>query len=192
MLAYGIVIKTTGHIECKSMGEEYPRLRFADAPRPQVKQRFVIKLADGAAVAAFHVVCENLQLRLGVYRRLLADEQVVVLLEGVGLLCIEAHEYLAIEHGGGGILRNILIPLVAFAMRFHVVHDGVVIHQLVSCRKRDALQVAFHLAVAQSNVDVVSHECCTGKRAIVIVIQAVFFLVHFRVVDVTALFAGHL
>src|SRR5690606_24462097 len=126
MLAYGIVIKTTGHIECKSMGEEYPSLRFADAPRPQVKQRFVIKLADGAAMAALHVVCENLQLRLGVYGRLLSDQQVIVLLKGVGLLCIEAHEYLAIEPGGRGVLRNILIPLVALATRLHVIHNGVV------------------------------------------------------------------
>src|SRR3546814_17076802 len=46
VLAYGIVDKAVGHIDCERMRQQYPCLRFADARGPQINKRQIIKLED--------------------------------------------------------------------------------------------------------------------------------------------------
>src|SRR5690606_2089812 len=99
----------------------------------------IIELANGTTVTALYVISKNLQLWFGVYRRFFADKQIVVLLEGIGFLRIETNENLTVEHGRGSILCNVLIPFVTFAVRLHVVHDGMVVYQLAICRKGDTV-----------------------------------------------------
>src|SRR5690606_40674875 len=150
----------------KGMHQQYPGLCFADSPRPQVKKCFGVKLADCAAVTAFYIVSKDLQLRFGINRRLLTNQHIVVLLEGVCFLCILADKYLAVEYRRGCILRNILIPFVAFAMWFEVVYDGMVIHKLVGCRQCNAIKVAFYFTGIHADRESVPDQGGTGNTAV--------------------------
>ncbi len=67
--------------------DQHPPRRFRpDAAGAQIENGFLVQLADGRAVRAFHVVGVNLQLRLGVGRRVVGEQQILVRLLGVGLL----------------------------------------------------------------------------------------------------------
>src|SRR5690606_41510197 len=52
--------------------------------------------------------------------------------------------------------------------------------------------MALHLTVAQPYVDIVANKRRAGERTVVMVVQAVFFLIYFGMVEVFALLIGHL
>ena len=55
-----------------------PRIRLADAAGAQVEQRVLIQLAGGGAMAAFHVVGEDLEFRLGVDLRAVRQQDILL------------------------------------------------------------------------------------------------------------------
>ena len=114
-------------------GQQAAGLVQADAARAQVEDRFVVELADRGAVRAFHVVGEDLQLRLGVDGRVVGQQQRLVGLLGVGLLGVLADEDLAVEDAAGLAVEDALVQLVAGAVRLGVVDDRVVVDEL-PCR----------------------------------------------------------
>ena len=57
---------TVHHIAHESVNQHLPRGIDANPARAQIKHRLFIKLADGCAVRAFHVVGKNFQLGLGI------------------------------------------------------------------------------------------------------------------------------
>src|SRR6185369_12869122 len=69
-----------------------------DSARLQVEQLFLVDLSDRRAVRALHIVGVNLQLRLRVDARLLRQQQVLVRLHRIGLLCALTHEDLAVKN----------------------------------------------------------------------------------------------
>src|SRR5882757_7576192 len=70
----------------EGVDQEVPRVDFRDAARLKVKQHLAIELADGSAVGAADVVRPDLQLRLGIDSRIVAEDQIFVGLLGIGLL----------------------------------------------------------------------------------------------------------
>ena len=70
-----------------------------EAARAQVEDRVLVELADRRAVRALHVVGEDLELRLGVDRRVVGQQQRPVGLLGVGLLRVVPDDDLAVEDG---------------------------------------------------------------------------------------------
>ena len=72
---------------------------FSGMPRAlQIEQQILVERAGGRAVAALHVVGEDLQLRLVVGLGGLRQQQRVRRHPGVGLLRVRAHDDLALEH----------------------------------------------------------------------------------------------
>ena len=69
-----------------------------DAARAQIEQLRFVELPDGGAVSAFHIVGVNFQFRLGVDFRIPRQQQIVVGLEGIGLLRAGMHDHLAVEY----------------------------------------------------------------------------------------------
>ena len=80
-------------------GLDQQRLRFLgrDAARLQVEQQILVEIARGRAVAALHVVGENLQFRLVVGFGGVRQQQRMGRHLGVGLLRFRAHDDLALE-----------------------------------------------------------------------------------------------
>ena len=77
-----------------------------------------------------YVVGVDLQLRLGVDRGIVGQQQGLVGLLGVGLLGVLANEDLAVEDAVGLAVENALVQLMAGAVRPGVVDLGVVIDML--------------------------------------------------------------
>ena len=110
------------------------RVGKRQTPGAQVEDRLVVQLADRRAVRALHVVSEDLELRLGVDRRVVGQEQRAVRLLGVGLLRVLPDDDLAVEHRAGRAAQDALVDLVAAAVRLRVVDRRVVVDQ--RCRRR--------------------------------------------------------
>ena len=118
--------------ECEC--EQPPRRPNIDAARTEIKDLLVIELADAGPVRAFHVVCVNLQLRLGIDYGVVGQEQSSIGLLSIGLLCVLMDDHFAVEHAVGSPIEDALVQFVARAPRLGVIDPRVMIDQLVSCR----------------------------------------------------------
>jgi len=105
---------------------------FADAAGPEIEQGVFAELTYCGAVAAFYVVGEDLEFGFGVDGRLFADNEVIVLLEGVCFLCGSFHAHLSVEDAGGLFEQDPFIEFVAKAVGLLVMDQGVVVYQLAA------------------------------------------------------------
>ena len=99
-------------------------------------------LPDGRAVRALHIVCQNLQLRLGVYAGLVGQQQVLVRLHGVSLLRIMTNKDLAVEDRARFAVKNSFVKLVTRAMRLPVIDDRMRIGVLITGHQVQAIHPA--------------------------------------------------
>ena len=86
-----------------------------NAARPQIEQQVLVERARGRAVAALHVVGEDLQFRLVVGLGLLRQQQRMRRHLGVGLLRVRPHDDLALEHAAALAVEHRLEHLAAVA-----------------------------------------------------------------------------
>ncbi len=73
-------------LTCKGVGEYSAGLALANSPGAQVENRHLVQLTDRRTVAALDIISVDLQLWLGVYLGLPGQQEVLVVLFGVGLL----------------------------------------------------------------------------------------------------------
>ena len=73
LLAHGLDLHAVDDLAGERVDEEVARLVLADAARAEVEQRLLLDLADRRAVVALHVVVVDLERRLGVDDRRLAE-----------------------------------------------------------------------------------------------------------------------
>ena len=66
------------------MSQYLDRVMPVEAARAQVKERRIVELANGRAVAAFDVVGVYLEFRFGVDLGLLGEQEIVIGLVGIG------------------------------------------------------------------------------------------------------------
>src|SRR5688500_5221440 len=92
------------------------QIRMYSAPL-EIKQLVLVYLSDSRAVRALHVVCQNLQLRLCINPRFVGEQQVLVRLHRISLLCVMSHEDFAVEDSSRFSVKNSFVKLVAGAMR---------------------------------------------------------------------------
>ncbi len=139
---------------------------FADAARPQIKQRFLIELPDGCAVRTAHVIRKDFQLRLGVDSRVRRQQHRLIGLLGVGFLRILAHENFAVEYASRLAVQNAFVQFVAVAVRQGMVNRRVVIYQLLVFGMIHAIQRTFDAFAAQIGVEIIADDL-PAKRNVV-------------------------
>src|ERR1700722_6102209 len=122
-------------VEGKGIDEQGPCGGLPYTTGPEVEKRIFAKLPHGCAMAAFHVVGIDLEFRLGIDGRFLADDEVIVLLEGVCLLGVLVYKDLAVEDTGGLFEQDTLVELVTETRRLLMVDEGMVVDQLLTRRK---------------------------------------------------------
>ena len=110
--------------------QQRARLRAGDAARAQVEHRVRVHLAHRGAVRALHVVGVDLELRLGVDHRGFREQQVLVALDGIGLLRFGPHDDAAVEDALALAVQDSLVEFVAGGVRLGVVERGVIVHVL--------------------------------------------------------------
>ena len=69
-------------------------------------------------------------MRFRIHFRTFAQQNIVVLLEGIGLLRLLTHHHLAVEHAVAIAEVNAFVLRAAVTIWLAVVHQGVVIHGL--------------------------------------------------------------
>ncbi|MCY1545433.1 hypothetical protein D9M68_813760 [compost metagenome] len=83
-------------------------------------------------MATLHIISKDLQLRLGMYCSLFAEQYIITLLESISLLCIFIHIDLTIEYSFTLIHNNTFIQLIALAFWFLMVYFCMVVYQLLT------------------------------------------------------------
>ena len=142
----------------KRVNQHPPGRVRPDAASAQVENRFVVQLADGRAVRAFHVVGVNFQLRLGIDAGILGKQQILVGLLGVGFLGDLADQDAAVENAPGPPIEDAIEILVAVAVGLGVLHHHVVIRQLLALGQVEPVEDAFHALAGQSWVRMLLRE----------------------------------
>ena len=139
-------------------------------------------------MGALHVVGEDLELRLGVHPRGVAQQQVAVGLLGVGLLRLGLDEHLAVEHRARAAVQNALVDLPAPAVGLVVVDGGVVVDHLLAAGEVEPVHQGLDVLVVEPDVQVVPGQRAAHRqreRAVV----AVALLVHVGEPDVVGALA---
>ncbi len=113
----------------KRVDQHVSRLFRIKPARAQVEQRVGIELADRRAVGTLDIVSEDLELRFRVDLCVLREQQRFVRLLRVGLLRVNRHDDLAVEHRAGAVIEDALVQLVAVAVRLRVEDGRVVVDE---------------------------------------------------------------
>ena len=94
--------------------------------------------------------------------RVVGQHEVAVGLLGVGFLRVLADENFPVENAVGAVGQDAVIELVAFAMRLGVVHDGVMIDQLLVPPQIKSVQDGFRPFAVEQRLDLVAGEARPG------------------------------
>src|ERR1035437_8131461 len=149
--------------EC--VGQQAAGLALADAARLQVEERFAVELADGGAMGAAHIVGEDLQLGFGIHHGVVGEDQVLVGLLGIGLLCVLADDDFAVEDGVGLAVENALVEFVAGAVRLGVIDDRMIVDVLRAVDDVEAVQGGVG-ACRQGGVGVVADQRAAERNGV--------------------------
>ena len=95
--AQGIVFHAVDDLAGEGVDQHAARVLQPDASAAQIVNRFVVELADGRAVRAFHIVGIDLELWLRVGGGVVGEQQVLVRLLGVGLLRVRPDEDASVD-----------------------------------------------------------------------------------------------
>src|SRR6185503_16811241 len=146
------------------MDEHAARLVGPDAARAEEEEGVVVEPADGRAVAALHVVGEDLELRLGVDDRVAREEEILVDLSGVALLRLRAYEHLAVEDGARAPVEHSLVELAARALGRAMIDRGVVVDVLPAVCQVEAVERAGRARRVEERLDVDAGEARADRH----------------------------
>src|SRR6185437_9612260 len=142
-------LQLLGDVESKGVDQKGLGRRFADPARAEIKKRFFAELTHGTTMTAFYVVRVDLELGFAVDGRPFADDEIVVLLEGVGLLRILVHVDLTVEDARGLLEQHALVELIAETKGLLVIDQRMIVHQLVPGGEIKAVQMGLGVIFLQ-------------------------------------------
>src|SRR5512135_1685778 len=116
-LAQILVLDALERLADKGLDQQCPGLILGDAAGLEIEQQLLVDLTRGRAMAADHVVGENLKLGFRVELRRLREQQRLRHLLAVGLLRIGRDDDLALENTARLAVENRLEQLAAGATR---------------------------------------------------------------------------
>ena len=114
-VAQRLVLDALERLADKGLDQQRAGLRLRDAARLEIEQKILVDLAGGRAVAADHVVGEDLKLGLGIELGRLGQEQRSGHLLAVGLLRAGRDDDLALEDAARLLVEHALEELPARA-----------------------------------------------------------------------------
>ena len=142
---------------CKSVHQKHPCVGFLDAALAHVKHRVLVELAGACAVRTFHVVGIYFQERHGIDFSPVGQDDVAVVLIGVGFLRVWSHHHMSVEHRRGLVVQNALELLVARAVWHVVVDFHEVLDMLLLVEEVQAVDLQVGALAIEVDVVVVLH-----------------------------------
>src|ERR1039458_2510634 len=150
------------HVAGEGADHDLPGLLQSDPAGTQIKNRLLVHLTDGGAMGAFDIVGKDFQLGLGVNDGVVGEEEVAVVLFGVGFLGFLADKDFAVEHAVGAAGQNAVVEFVAFATGLGVVHHGVVIGQLLAPDQVKAVENAVAIFALENRFNLMAGQVRAG------------------------------
>ena len=92
-------------------------------------------------MATFYIICKYLQLGFGIYRSVVAKQDVVILLKRIGLLGYGMDVHLPVENRPGPVCQDPFIQLITIAVGLLVLHQRVVVYQLIAISEVKTIHV---------------------------------------------------
>ena len=123
-------------------------------------------MAHRRAVRAANIVGFDLELRFGVDVGVAREQQVLVALDGVGLLRVLPYDHFAVEYAGRVSVENAAIKLVAVAVRHGVVDCRVVVDMLMTRDGVEPVQHTFTTLAFEPDVGVAAYELAAKRERI--------------------------
>ena len=139
-------------------GEQGARRILRDPPGARVVDGALVELADGRAMAALHVVGEDLELRLGVDLRVRRQQEIVVALARVGVLRVPMDQHPPVEHPPTVPVEEPLVDLLAGPPGLAMVHPGMEVDVLSPAGDVEPVEDDAGPGPLQGHVDPVAHE----------------------------------
>ena len=150
------------HFPGEPLGQDLAGFPLADPARPQIKKRVFLKLPDRRSVAAFHVIGKDLQLRLGVSLGRIRKEQALVRLMSVRPLRVLAHHNYPAENAAGIPRQESLEKLVALPVRLAVIHECLLVQDLVLVPEIKSVKRAGSAFSIQCHTGVIARQTPSG------------------------------
>ena len=126
------MLNTIDDFTSKGMHQHTPGPGHWDPSSTQIPNGLVIQLADGCPVRAANIICINLKLRFGVRGGGIGKQKIFVGLLGICFLCYLTHVDAAMEDAAGLIVQNPIEVFMAFGVRLGMIHDHVVVDDLIA------------------------------------------------------------
>src|SRR5437867_2586129 len=115
-------------------------------------------MANTRPVSAFHVVGIDLELRLAVNSRTFREQEVLVTLTSISLLCVFAHDDTSVEDSGRSVIEDAFVKLPAAAVRLEMINHRVIVDVLLISSNVEAVERAFRAITVERNIHIVAYE----------------------------------
>ncbi len=145
-----------GQLRGKGVNDHLLRRLFVNTARAQIEHLFVVDATYGSAVAAFHVIGVDFQLRFGVHFRQPAKQQIVVGHLPVGLNGMLRHFNQPVKDRAAFITHDGFMQLTAVAVAFVVLKPGAGVAHLVIHRQRQTVHAKRNVLAVELRAGVVA------------------------------------
>jgi len=138
--------------------EDISSLLPIDPSRTEVEKPVRVELPYRRSVGALHIVRQNLELGFGVDPRFLRNEQISILLLGIGLLRIRPHDDPTVEDCSGSTTEHPLVDLRAARMRRRVINQSLAIKVLLPQAEVDSREVSVGSGFRETNLNFIARQ----------------------------------
>jgi len=163
-LARGRAFHALDDFPGKSMDQHATCHVFGNAPGAQVKNTLGVQLADGRAVGAFDVVRINFELRLGVRRGVVREQEIFIRLLGVGFLGDGMDIDAAVKNAPRFVVKDAVEIFVAGAMRLGMLDNHVMVGELLVACEIKPVQNALEPFACQFGADIIARKFCAERE----------------------------
>src|SRR5665213_2294612 len=164
VLAHGAVCDEIERLRRECRDQHAARLVLGDAAGAQIEHRLLVEIADRGAVAAFDIVGEDFQLRLGIDAGAPAQKQVSVELLRVAALRVGAHRDAAEEDAMRAVVDDALVELARGAAGRGVLDEGDGGGFLIAAQQEGTVEPAGCALAGEARMDVVPRQPPTERQ----------------------------
>ena len=148
----------------KRLDQQGAGLVLRDAARLEIEQKLLVDLARGRAVAAHHVVGEDLELGLGIELGRLGEQERLGHLLAVGLLRVGRDDDLALEHAARLAVEHGLEQLAAGAAGHGMLDEQRGVAMLAPAHEQGAGDVERRAFAGETRIGLAAGDARPGRE----------------------------
>src|SRR6478672_628933 len=159
-----LMLEALDRLADKGLDQQGAGLVLGNAAGLEVEKQILVDLARGRAVAAHHVIGEDLKLRLRVELSRLGEQQRLRHLLAVGLLRAGRDDNLALEHAARLVVEHGLEQLAARAARNAMLDEQSRVAMLMAAHQKRSRHVEGRSLAGKGGIDLAAGERSSGRE----------------------------